>query len=251
VFKTLAKQFGRSHAIEFVIVDATLYKEFVAGVGLSEEELPTFALFHPVKRQEHFFPKAKQKLNVKNARRWLESFLAGKLSAEEKREFYSEGDAVVQLTPETFSPVVYDTSKDVLVEFYAPWCGHCAALAPHYKAVAERFKPHPSMVIASFDASKHEPPKNFNVTGLPTILFFPAEPAAGEAKKKNSSVPLGGVARDRNGITRFLLTNQKSLAPAAVESLQKQLEEEAAQNQGSGFEEAAGSEVIASAEDTE
>jgi len=220
VFKTVAKQFGRSNGIEFVIVDAVVYKEFVTGVGLQEEDLPTFAIFQfSGKRQEHFFPKEKQTLNVKNTRRWVESFLAGKLIAEPsgKKDFYSEGDGVVQMTSENINEVVYDNSKDVIVEFYAPWNGHCAALAPHYKAVAERFKSHPSVVVASFDSSKHDPPQKFNVTSLPTILFFPATSSGGT---KGNPVPFTSTQRDRNGITQFILANQKSLSVSDVESFQ-------------------------------
>ena len=48
--------------------------------------------------------------------------------------------AVVELNDRNFDRIVMDPTKDVLVEFYAPWCGHCKNLAPIYERVAKVFK---------------------------------------------------------------------------------------------------------------
>jgi thioredoxin-like negative regulator of GroEL len=63
---------------------------------------------------------------------------------------------VTVLTPENFDKVVLDPAKDVFVEFYAPWCGHCKHLAPTYEKFATAFKAEPDVVIAKIDADKYK-----------------------------------------------------------------------------------------------
>jgi len=81
---------------------------------------------------------------------------------------------VVILSPANFDAVVLDETKDVLVEFYAPWCGHCKNLAPIWEKLANIYKNEKGVVIANIDADKHQTiGSKFGVTGFPTLKFFP------------------------------------------------------------------------------
>jgi len=117
---------------------------------------------------------------------------------------FADGN-VKELSPEDFDSIV-DGSKAALVEFYAPWCGHCKNLAPEYEIVADAFAKNSDVVIAKVDADKHkELGSRFGVSGFPTLKFFP----------KGSTEPEeydGG--RDHQGIIDFI--NGKTGSKARV-----------------------------------
>jgi protein disulfide-isomerase A6 len=105
------------------------------------------------------------------------------------------------LTPETFDAVVSQPDTFKLLEFYAPWCGHCKALAPVYEQLGAAFAGEPRVVIAKVDADAHrELGERFGVSGFPTIKYV-ARDATGKA---DASAPTYEGGRDLETLVEFV-----------------------------------------------
>ncbi|KAL9296748.1 hypothetical protein ACSQ67_022644 [Phaseolus vulgaris] len=84
----------------------------------------------------------------------------------------NDGDVKI-VVGNNFDEIVLDESKDVLLEIYAPWCGHCQSLEPTYNKLAEHLRSIESIVIAKMDGTTNEHPRA-KADGFPTLLFYPA-----------------------------------------------------------------------------
>ncbi len=98
-------------------------------------------------------------------------FLNGKTGA---RGRVKKASSPVKVLDDSNFDKVVDGSKNVLVEFYAPWCGHCKSLTPKYDELARIYQSEPDVVVAKVDADQHKTlGSRFEVKGFPTIKFFP------------------------------------------------------------------------------
>lgn len=114
-----------------------------------------------------------KEFSIENLESFVQSVLAGKAESYLKSEPVpeSQGDVKV-IVAKSFKEMVMDVDKDVLIEFYAPWCGHCKALAPKYDELGSKMADE-DVVIAKMDATANDVPPQFQVRGFPTLYFVP------------------------------------------------------------------------------
>ncbi|KAF5294832.1 hypothetical protein FQA39_LY00316 [Lamprigera yunnana] len=96
----------------------------------------------------------------------------------EKLEPYLKSESIPETNDEpvkiavakNFDDVVMNNGKDTLIEFYAPWCGHCKKLTPIYEELAKALE-NEDISIVKMDATANDVPPLFDVKGFPTLYW--------------------------------------------------------------------------------
>jgi len=198
-----------SGAVLFAISDLSLLPQDLATPGAKE-----VIVLHDQKN-DHIF-RFTQTFNVENVQKFVADFVSGSLKPYIKSEPVpaSNDGPVTVVVGETFKSAVLDNDKDVFIEFYAPWCGHCKSLAPIWDKLGEAVKDVDSLVVAKIDATANDYPKNkFKVQGFPTIFL----------KKASGEIVSYSGAREVKDFVSFLEKNttHKFKAPEAGKKSKK------------------------------
>jgi len=139
----------------------------------------------------------KKEVTVDNLAEFITAFNENKLEVYRKSEKPVENDteAVKTIVSDDFDEKVLGSNKFVLLEIYAPWCGHCKSLAPHYEKAAKELVGKENLIIAKYNGAANEHAK-LKYEGFPTIKFY---------KKDKSAAALDfDGARDYDGIMAYL-----------------------------------------------
>jgi protein disulfide-isomerase A1 len=176
--------------------DGVLYKDQIDAMGADSSKLPAIAAMDIHKRLNYPY---KGENNEESLTKWSQGVADGSVEPFYKSQPVptEQKEAVHVVVGKSFSDVVYDKTKDVFVEFYAPWCGHCKTLAPKYLQLAEDLKDNKNLIIAKVDATENDTP--VQVEGFPTLYFFPSN-------NKDKPVPFNG-ARTVEAMKKFLAEN--------------------------------------------
>ncbi|KAF7266518.1 protein disulfide isomerase [Rhynchophorus ferrugineus] len=159
----------------FVALDATEpdHERILEFFGMKKTDVPTVRLIKLEEDMAKYKPESEE-LTAENLQKFVQDYLDGKLKQHLLSQDLPEdwnANPVKVLVSTNFDSVALDEAKDVLVEFYAPWCGHCKQLEPIYEKIAEHFKENEDVVIAKIDSTANEL-ETIKITSFPTIKLF-------------------------------------------------------------------------------
>jgi protein disulfide-isomerase A1 len=112
-------------------------------------------------------------VNEENLDKFIDDWKNEKISAYFKSEKIPETNdkPVKVIVGDSFESMILESDQYVLLEAYAPWCGHCKQLEPIYDELATKLAGHNDILIAKMDATGNEHP-SLNIKGFPTIKFY-------------------------------------------------------------------------------
>lgn len=174
-FKPVAEK--HKGTINIATIDAKAFGAHAGNLNLDPKKFPAFAIQDPTRNAKYPYDQSKE-ISAKEVGKFIQNVLDGNVEPSIKSEPIPETQdgSVTVVVAHSYKDLVIDNDKDVLLEFYAPWCGHCKALAPKYDELAEFYAKNKEtsskVTIAKIDATANDVPDS--ITGFPTIKLFPA-----------------------------------------------------------------------------
>jgi protein disulfide-isomerase A1 len=200
IMEAIAVKIGAKLKCVMTEIESGMGKRIAEYIGLKKEELPSVRILDTRKDIKKYIMEGD--INEKNILNFIDGWEQGKLKRHLKtqEEPKENKDDIFVVVGKSFQKEVIDNDKDVMLVFYAPWCGHCKQLLPKYEEAAKKLKAkNPKIVLAKMDATENEV-ESVHITGFPTIKFYPGN--------KKSSPPMDyNGERTTDAIIKFIQTN--------------------------------------------
>ncbi|CAF1008000.1 unnamed protein product [Didymodactylos carnosus] len=200
-FKQAAKVYRGKVLFVSIDTDDEENERVLEFFGLKQANLPAMRLITLKDEMTKFKPESNE-ITADVVKTFVQSYLDGKLKPHLLTQDLPDDwdkQPVKVLVGTNFDEVAKDKSKTVLVEFYAPWCGHCKALFPIWDQLGEQYKDRDDVVIAKIDSTANEL-EDVKIQSFPTIKMFPKD--SDEVIDYNGERTLEGFSKfiDSNGL---------------------------------------------------
>ncbi|KAI7349204.1 putative disulfide isomerase [Hortaea werneckii] len=116
---------------------------------------------------------------------------------------YGKSSAVLSVDGQSYRRLIADSNHTSIVEFYAPWCGHCQNLKPAYEKAATSLKGLAKVAAVNCDAEENKPLcGNMGVQGFPTLKIVrpgkkPGRPAVEDYQGARSAKAIADAVVER------------------------------------------------------
>lgn len=171
-FKSKYHEVAEQHkgeGISFLLGDLEASQGAFQYFGLQESQVPLI-IVQTIDGQKYLKPN----LEPDHIAPWVKEYKEGKVLPYKKSEPVpaENNEPVKVVVADSLPDIVFNSGKNVLIEFYAPWCGHCKKLAPILDEVAISYQNDADVTIAKLDATANDIPNDtFEVQGYPTLYF--------------------------------------------------------------------------------
>ncbi|XP_065500838.1 thioredoxin domain-containing protein 11 isoform X1 [Caloenas nicobarica] len=209
--------------LNLYLLDSNLFWIYAERLGASRSaHLKEFAAIVDLKEEVHYVLDQSQSLVGSTLENFIKNFSA--LYSPLKRHLVDDPSAhfpeqhiITEVTTNTFRDTVFLSEKNVLLLYYAQWCGFCASLNHIFIRLA-RLLPPDNFTVARIDITRNDLPWEFMTDRLPTVLFFPHQ-------RKEQSVKFPeDFSINLPNLLKFILHHSSfsSLEPCTKECLHKE-----------------------------
>jgi len=197
----------------FAGISKGIQEKLAEFMGVTKGDLPTLRAIVPANMKKYACETKPADFTSDVIGKFISDVQSGAIKPHLKSEKVPESNdgPVTVVVGSQFEEIVLDKTKDVLVKYYAPWCGHCKKLAPVWDELGEHFKDNANLVIAKFDATANEA-EGVEIRGYPTLKFYP--------KDNKDGIDYDGE-RDLESFKKWL--NEKSPVLLAAEANKSEL----------------------------
>lgn len=103
---------------------------------------------------------------------------------------------LLEVSDATFETEVLKSTVPVLIDFWAPWCGPCRAIAPVVEELAKSYGERLKVVKMNVDDNPNTPGR-YGVRGIPNLILF----QGGEVKDQIvGAVPRAALVKAIDGV---------------------------------------------------